>query len=139
MALISIKTDPSRRELRQFAAIWFPAFWLVVGWLSWKATANPMVVATIGSIVALVSIFGFFVPALMRPIFVGWMWAAYPIGWAVAHLLLAVIYYLVVTPIGLGLRALGRDPVQRKIDRSCNTYWRPFPADEGTARYFRQH
>ena len=139
MALISLQTEPSTRQLRQFAAIWFPAFWLIVGWLAWKATGSVGVAATIWSTAALVSIVGFLAPGLMRYVFVAWMCAAYPIGWIIAHVLLAVIYYCVLTPIGLILRATGRDPMQRSFDRGASTYWHPHRADEGVSRYFRQN
>jgi Saxitoxin biosynthesis operon protein SxtJ len=139
MPLISIKFDPSRRELRQFAAIWFPVFAFIVGWFAWKATANLTVVAAICSLAVLLSVLGYFAPGLMRYVFVGFNLAAYPIGWLIGHVLLGVIYYLVVTPIGLALRVMGRDPIQRSLDRSCTTYWRPHSPDDDTARYFRQH
>ena len=31
--VIEINRNPSRQELRQFAAFWFPAFWALVGFL----------------------------------------------------------------------------------------------------------
>jgi hypothetical protein len=37
-------------------------------------------------------------------------------------LLLAVVYYLVVTPVGL-LSRLIRDPLRRRPDRKASTYW----------------
>ena len=43
--------------------------------------------------------------------FLGWMYAAFPIGWTISHLLLLAVYYFVLTPVGLALRLTGRDPV----------------------------
>jgi hypothetical protein len=139
MALLSVNLRPSRRELRQFAALWFPAFWLIAGVLLWKSTGNLTVVAMVWSLAAFVSIIGFFVPRWMRFVWLAWMGAAFPIGWLVAHVMLATIYYGVVTPIGLILRMRGHDPIQRDIDRSRDTYWRPRSADDDVARYFRQY
>ena len=50
------------------------------------------------------------------------MFAVFPIGWVVSHLLLGVVYFLVLTPIGLTLRALGRDPLERRFDQSASSY-----------------
>jgi Saxitoxin biosynthesis operon protein SxtJ len=139
MALITIKTQPSRRELRQFAAVWFPLFWLVVGWLVWRASGSAIVAAIVWVLAAAVSVAGFFAPRWMRYVFVGWMWAAYPIGWLISHGLLAMIYYLVLSPIGLIRRAMGRDPLQRELDRDCRTYWQPHTGAKDIGQYFRQY
>ena len=86
-------------------------------------------------------------PAWLRPVHVAWMAAAFPIGWLLAHLLLAAIYFLLITPIGLILRLARRDPLARRIDREAQSYWTPradwAPRAERTERtdrerYFRQ-
>ena len=53
-------------------------------------------------------------------------------------LILAVVYYLVLFPIGLILRLRGYDPMQRRFDRSAKSYWTPREQEEGTERYFKQ-
>jgi len=67
------------------------------------------------------------------------MYAAFPIGWTVSHVLLAVVYFAVLTPTGLGLRLLGYDPMSRR-DRSeeKTSYWERECAPENRERYFRQ-
>ena len=77
-------------------------------------------------------------PVIRKPVYLAWVYAAFPIGWTVSHLLLAVVYYLVLTPIGLALRLFGRDIVSRRFDRSATTHWiERRPVDDRT-RYFRQ-
>ena len=51
------------------------------------------------------------------------MCAAFPIGWVVSHALMAAIYYLVITPMAVAMRLLGRDPLDRRFDRDATTYW----------------
>jgi hypothetical protein len=74
-----------------------------------------------------------------RLIYVGWMFAVFPIGWTVSHLLLASIFYGVVTPIGWLLRASGREPLLRTFDRSAPTYWVRHARVDDIGRYFRQY
>ncbi len=138
MAVIAVNIDPSRRELRQFAGIWFPAFFLLVGGFALYWGGSLSVVATIWMIVAPISVVGFFFPRFMRPIFVGWMYAVYPIGWFISHLILASIYYLVMTPVGLLIRAMGREPLQRHFDSSLPTYWIVRRTDDRVESYLRQ-
>jgi hypothetical protein len=79
------------------------------------------------------------VPALGRRIYVGWMLAAAPIGWTISHLVLSIVYYGVLTPIGLLMRLFGRDPMQRRMDRSgSGSYWIERSKKSESWRYFRQ-
>lgn len=136
MAVIDINRNPSGRELRWFG-IMLAGFVGLVGLLFWRPEAAGVatVIWTAGA--ALTLVFAAIRPA-RRPIYLGWIYAAYPIGWTVSHLLLGAIYYLLVTPIGLALRAAGRDPLQRAFDRSATTYWTPHDPGGDVARYFKQ-
>ena len=138
MALIEINFQPSKRELRQFAGIWFPAMFAVIGFFVHKATGAWTIPGILWGIAAVISVVGFCVPAFMRPIFVGWMVAAFPIGWTISHVMMAAIYYLVVTPLGLVMRVAGYDPMHRKFDTSAATYWIPRTQSNDAKRYFQQ-
>lgn len=67
-----------------------------------------------------------------------WMAAFRPVGWSVSFLLLACVYYVILTPTGLLMRALGRDPMERTIDRSATSYWVRRKPVTDPRRYFRQ-
>ena len=60
------------------------------------------------------------------------------VGWLVGRLLLAVNFYCVLSPLGILLRLLGRDPLGRRLDPSCQSYWTAKPAPAGIRSYFRQ-
>jgi hypothetical protein len=136
--LIETNWNPSRSELRQFAGIWFPALLGAVGALVlWRTHSLPWATALWG-VAAMVAFVGLLKPEFIRPVFVTWMSMAYPVGWTISHLLLAAIFYLVITPVGLVMRALGYDPMRRVLDRSAKTYWFVHVPGDGAARYFRQ-
>jgi hypothetical protein len=47
-------------------------------------------------------------------------------GWCMTRLILIALFYLVVTPIGLLMRLLGKDFLELKLDRSSAvSYWIP--------------
>ena len=50
----------------------------------------------------------------------------------------AAIYYLVFTPVGLLLRLVKGDPLERRLDRSASTHWAKRPPTGDVRRYFRQ-
>ena len=136
--MIEINFHPTKRELRQFAGIWFPAFGILIGSVCWYKTGSLPAAATIWSAVFVVSLIGYFWLPFMRLIFVGLMCAAYPIGWTVSYVLLSAIYFLVFTPTGLVMRLFGRDPMQRSLDRSAKSYWVPHNPGGDARRYFKQ-
>ena len=48
---------------------------------------------------------------------------AHALGWFNTRLILTVMFYLLFTPIGLVLRLLGKDLLNRKIEPNAETYW----------------
>jgi hypothetical protein len=138
MALLELKRDPTLREVRQFARIWLPAFcavlatWAVLRWQAWPVAGTLVAIALLGVVVEWAR------PRWMMALFLGWMWASFPIGWLVSHILMGLIYYLVITPIGLIMRTAGRDPLSRRFEPEAETYWtrREPPTDPN--HYFRQ-
>ena len=137
MAIIDIHRNPSRKELRWFGILLLVFIGAVGGVLRWRADTPTASAAFWGLGGALVLTYAL-VPPSRRLIYLGWMYAVFPIGWTVSHILLAGIYYLVLTPIGLLLR-LGRgDPLERRFDRSARSYWKPHRPGGDVARYFKQ-
>ncbi len=82
---------------------------------------------------------GWVIPSFMRLVFVGMSYLAWPIGFVVSHVVLAAVYYLVLTPIGLLMRVFGYDPMARRFDREAASYWHErATAGSEAKRYFRQ-
>jgi len=136
--MISVNWQPTDRELRQFAGIWFPAFWAIVAVLIGSRTGHWHLPIALLSVAAAIAVAGLIQPRLMRPIYIAWMCAAFPIGWTVSHLLLAAVFYLLIAPLGLLLRLFGRDKLKLRFDPGAKTYWTPRPPPPSSDRYFRQ-
>jgi len=135
--MIAIQWNPERKQLRQFAGIWFPAFCALVGWSIARKTGHWHEVEVGWAIAGILSIAGLVYPSLIRPIFVGLILLTYPIGWVVSHVLLGVIFYGVVTPIGMILRLTGHDPLQLEAPLG-NSLWKSPVGKTDPARYLRQ-
>ena len=137
MALLEINRNPSRRDLAWFGAVLL-LFFVVIGG-GRRPRADSEVARNIcGAPGPSSRSLYYAVPGLRRPMFVGWMYAAYPMGFVVSHLLLGLVYFGVVTPIGLLMRAVGHDPMARRFDRSAPTYWVAREQAPDVKRYFRQ-
>ena len=61
-------------------------------------------------------------PASLRPVYIGWMKVAMVIGGAVNYVVLAVVFYVVMLPMGLIMRAMGKDPLMRRFDKDAGSY-----------------
>lgn len=136
MAMVEINWNPTRRELRQFGLLCLAVFGGMAAWGYFHhGSVLAMRILTVAAVTG--GTLGVVAPMALKPIFVGWMVAAFPIGWTVSHLLLGFIFYCVLTPIGLLMKALGHDPMHRSFDRSAKTYWSPHEQAD-VKRYFRQ-
>jgi hypothetical protein len=133
-----IPWKPSARTLRQFAALWITFFAALAVWQG--VAHRRAVVAMVCTVMALtVGPLGLVRPSLIRPIFVAWTVAVFPIGWIVSRLLLAVLFYGLFTPLALAFRLAGRDALcRRRAAGTTTTYWTRRPAPGGVRRYFRQ-
>jgi hypothetical protein len=103
-----------------------------------RAGLRGVVLATLAPLAAAGGILIWRRPELGRRLYAGWMAAVSPAGWAVASLVLALIYYVVFTPIGLLLRAAGRDPLGRRSKGRAASYWVARSRRNDPASYFRQ-
>jgi len=138
VSVVQINTDPTRRQLNQFGFIWmgFVAFFGAVAFFKFH---NPLLARGLWVAAVVVSIVGWVFPRFMRWVFLGMSYLAFPIGFVVSHVVLAVVYYLVLTPIGLLTKLFGYDSMKRRFDPEAKSYWVERPASGAEAkRYFRQ-
>lgn len=63
------------------------------------------------------------VPAALTPVYKAAIFIARRLGWFNTRLLLGLIYFLMFTPLALLFRIIGRDALDRKIDRKADSYW----------------
>ncbi|MFL6649833.1 MAG: SxtJ family membrane protein, partial [Sulfurifustaceae bacterium] len=109
---MSLTTNPSDNELRQFGLLLggfcVAVFGIVLPWMaarSWPVW--PWLVAAVVWPPALIR------PRWLRGVFRVWMTAASAINWVVTRVVLAVVYYSLITPIGFVIRRRGKNPVMR--------------------------
>jgi hypothetical protein len=136
--MVHINRNPSARQLKQFGLVWL-GFVALFGAVAWFKVGSPTAAVVLWVLSVAVPVVGWIVPAFMRAVFLGMSYAAWPIGFVVSHVVLAVVYYLVLTPIGLVMRLLGYDPMRRRPEPETASFWVARPSDgRGAGRYFRQ-
>ena len=63
-------------------------------------------------------------PRALAPVERGWSMLAHALGWINTRILLAFVFFVVLAPIALFMRIIGKDPLERRHDRRRPTYWR---------------
>ena len=135
MSLIE-RREATSSDLKWFGVIVAGCF-AVLGTFAWLRD-HPRLATTLWSTGAALMLLYYAVGPIQRLMFSMWMAITYPIGWTVTHLTMALMYYGVFTPIGLLMRLVGRDPMQRAFDRAAESYWEPHDPGSDPKRYFRQ-
>ena len=138
-----INWRPSPRELRTFGkvvALGFPVFAALLGASArLRSHVWPVWMLWLGAAGLAAGLLCVFAPRIARPFYLVWMALGCCVGLVVSNVVLAAIYFLVVTPVGLALRLAGRDPLRRAFERERQTYWDDAEKAGDAERYFRQH
>jgi len=136
MSLVRINKNPSDRQLLVFGVAWL-VFLGLLGWESWSRGRHPAA-GTAWILAALVPLAGLLSPRLLRFVYLAMSYAAYPMGFVVSRVVLALVYYLVLTPIGLTMRLFRHDPLCRRFDPEAKTYWIRRNGSKTAESYFQQ-
>jgi len=124
--------------LRQFAWLWLAFFGATAAWQGIMRGRVGLALA-LAALALTIGLAGLIRPQLVRPVFVAWMVLAFPIGWTISQVVLALIFYGLMTPIGLVFRLVGRDPLHRAWDPGMETYWSPKVTPADPRQYFKQY
>jgi hypothetical protein len=127
------RRDPSR----EFALV-FAVLAALIGLAPLLHRGSPRFVA-LGATVALVAI-GLFAPRIVSVPARAWLALAALLNRTVSAVVLAIIYIIVITPMGIYRRLLKEDALQRAFDPAAPTYWtdreEPSPSAETLPRQY---
>ena len=129
-----LKTDA--KTLRKFGLVVGGVFVALGLFFLWRhPNRTPYFVWPGATLVVL----GAILPGALKWIYLAWMAVAVLLGFIVSHILLAVFFYLVVFPIGLLARLVGKDFLSLKLDREAKSYWlKRSDAPKSAADYEKQ-
>lgn len=77
-------------------------------------------------------------PVVLKPVFKVWMFIAKALGIFNTYLFLSLIYIFIFSPIGLILRILKKDFLDRKIEKDKPSYWQPYEEPKSIEEYYHQ-
>lgn len=103
---------------------------------AWHSSYPETIWLVLAAAIILASSLG--APILLRPLNVLWMGLGYALSRVVNPLVLGIIFFAVVTPTGLWLRVLKRDPLRLRRNTDAASYWITREADSGSTDFTRQ-
>jgi len=75
------------------------------------------------AVAALFAVTGLVLPGVLQPIMVAWFAFGRVLNKVMTAILLTMVFFLTMAPIGLCMRAFGADKLKRRWDRDAATYW----------------
>lgn len=95
-------------------------FSIVAIWFAWKGSLPWHWFAIPAGLFLLVA---YTIPSILRPLNIAWMALGALLNKIVSPVMLGIIYFLVITPVALFFKIIGRDELKRKFDKNLSTYW----------------
>ena len=130
----------ARRTFAKSLIIGFPCVAVVVllaGKLAGGAW-NPGFALRLGGFGAAAGVLFYAVPAIAWPFYVTWYALACCVGLVMGNVLMGLLFYVLVTGLGLAKRAFGSQPIRKSVDRQAATYWHNAPPPPNPKRYYSQ-
>jgi hypothetical protein len=116
-----INWHPTRRDLRYFAvtlAIVVALFAMLL-----ILTGKSHISGWFAAIGLVMSAVCYSIPAIGRIVYLPWMAVTYVLGCIISPIVTAIIFYLLVTPIGLVNRLMGKDRLRLKKPQDVSSYF----------------
>ena len=123
-------TITNNKDLRNFGillgtmilvlfGIFFP--WMFNKQIPWSWTFN-LSVHWPWTVTGILWMIAFSIPQILQPIHWGWLTIGNVLNWINTRLILTLLFYLIFTSLGLMMRMLGKDPMNRRFKSNEKSY-----------------
>ncbi len=141
--MIDLDLKPDTKKLRQFGWICLAGFGLIGLVVAFRTHAfqepgHWTIPAILWALALICPILSLIAPKSLTPIYVTLTLLAWPIGVVVSNVILILFFLLLITPIALCFRLLGRDELNIKWALKKPSYWLRYPPARGAESYYRQ-
>jgi len=115
------KLKAEKHEIKKFGMGLTVLLCLIGGWQLYKGNINVYV--WFFGFAGLVLILSFFAPIILKPLYKVTRTVGDAIGWVNTRILLGIIFYIVFAPIGIMLRLIRKDLLDKRLDKDAKSYW----------------
>ena len=114
----NIKSEKS--DIRKFGITIGLFLMIFSGFLFWRGKESFEILLVSG---LMLCVLGFTIPVVLKPVYWIWMILAIILGWIMTRVILSLLFYIVITPIGFFSRLSGNRFLDLEWDKSKVTYW----------------
>lgn len=109
-----------KKELVKFSRVMFGALLIISGLLFYfdKSSYIYFIILSV-----LFLIIGLSFPSVLKPVYKAWMTLAVILGFIMTRVILSILFYIVITPIGIIGRIFGKKFIEKNYDKNKNSYW----------------
>ncbi len=132
---VSSKRKSYRTE-REFGLIVGGVLLLLSAWWLYRGKFHSLVPLTL-TIGAALALLGLVFPRLLVYPNKAWMGLAEVLSYVSTRIILAFVFFVIVTPIGFFKRWTGWDPLNRRAP-SSDSYWRPYSERQKNSRHYEK-
>lgn len=133
-----VTREPKPSVVRQFGALCL----VVLGGAGlWQALgrSHPVLGGSLVAAGGLCLVLGWRAPRLFRWVYTGAMVVAFPVGFVVSQVILALLFFGVFLAVGGYLRWRGWDAMLRRRQPPGRSYWEARPGPANARRYLKQY
>ena len=116
--LKNIRKD--NKAIRDFGILIGFILLIIAGILFYKERASYELIILLG--IAFIGL-GLGMPIILKPFYSVWMYFAVVLGWFMSRLILVILFYFILTPIGLVGKLFGKNFLGNNFNSSANSYW----------------
>jgi hypothetical protein len=130
------KLDQSRPALRRFGFSVggvMLSLGILLLWRHRQGSGWPL--TSIGSTLVVAAALA---PASLKYVHGTWMILSLAVGWVVTRVLLTIVFFLIVSPIGLAQRAFGKRAIEAAFKTDATSYWQRRPGLPEPVDYEKQ-
>ena len=116
--LKNIRTD--NKAIRDFGILIGLILLIIAGILFYKERESYELLILLG--ILFIGL-GLGMPIILKPFYLVWMNFAVVLGWLMTRLILGLLFYVIVSPIGLISRLFGKEFLELKNSSLDSSYW----------------
>ncbi|MBT8377590.1 MAG: hypothetical protein KJN64_00010 [Ignavibacteria bacterium] len=110
----------TKKDLRNFGLSVGIVLVIIAAVLFYSGKSSATYFAIIGAVLILAAVI---YSKILKPLNKIWMSLAIVLGFFMSRVILTILFYLVLTPIGLLAKLFGKKFMKLEYDKSVDTYW----------------
>jgi len=127
-------TEVEMGSERSFGIV-FAVVFLIIGLWPLKNGLDPRMWALI--IAGLFLAIAFIMPKILAPLNKLWFKFGLLLHKIISPIVMGILFFLTVTPIGIIMRLLGKDLLNQKLDKEADSYWIPIDPEKAAQASMR--